>query len=56
MNQPAMLPPAEIRAAAALILAESGATPKEELIPAVARLLGFARLGAELRGVIAAAL
>ena len=46
------LPPIEIRAAAARVVAESGDMPREELIVATARLLGFARVGAELRGVI----
>lgn len=46
------LPPTEIRAAAALVVAESGEMPREELIVATARLLGFVRVGAELRGMI----
>lgn len=49
------LPPVEIRAAAARVVAESGEMPREELIVAVARLLGFSRVGPELRGVIDAA-
>lgn len=52
----AQLPPVEVRAAAARIVAESGETPHDELIVATARLLGFARVGAELRAVIDAAL
>ena len=55
-NQAGLLPPVEIRAAATRVLAESGETPRDELIVATARLLGFARVGAELRGVIDAAL
>jgi hypothetical protein len=55
-NQAGLLPPVEIRAAAARVLAESGETPREELIVATARLLGFARVGAELRGSLDAAL
>jgi hypothetical protein len=55
-NQAGLLPPVEIRAAGARVLAESGKTPREELIVATARLLGFARVGAELRGVMDAAL
>lgn len=51
-----LLPPLEIRAAAAWVVAESGETPQEELIVATARLLGFNRVGAELRGVMDAAL
>ncbi|PZX36945.1 hypothetical protein LY56_03352 [Roseinatronobacter thiooxidans] len=50
------LPPVEIRAAAIRVLGESGETPREELIVATARLLGFSCVGAELRGVIDAAL
>ncbi|NDK37078.1 hypothetical protein [Rhodovulum sulfidophilum] len=46
------LPPVEIRTAAARVVAESGDMPREELIVATARLLGFARVGADLRGVI----
>jgi hypothetical protein len=46
------LPPVEIRAAAARVVAESGDMSLEELIVATARLLGFARVGADLRGVI----
>ena len=52
----AQLPPVEIRAAAARVVAESGETERDELVVAIARLLGFARVGAELRGVIDAAL
>ncbi|MCA9773491.1 MAG: hypothetical protein KC466_13840, partial [Myxococcales bacterium] len=50
------LPPVEIRAAAALAVAESGEMAREELIVATARLLGFLRVGPDLRGVIDAAL
>lgn len=50
------LPPVEIRAAAARVVAESGEMPREELVGATARLLGFARVGPEVRGVIYAAL
>ena len=50
------LPPVEISAAASRVVAESGEMPREELIVATARLLGFARVGAELRGVIDGAL
>ncbi len=46
------LPPVEIRAAAARVVSESGEMHREELIIATARLLGFARVGVELRGVI----
>ena len=49
---PRYLPPVEIGAAAAKVVAESGDMPREELIVATARLLGFARVGADLRGVI----
>jgi hypothetical protein len=50
------LPPVEIRAAAARVIAESGDMPREDLIIAVARLLGFAKTGKELRDRIDAAL
>lgn len=42
------LPPMEIAAAVAHIRAESGAMPAEEMTRAVARLLGYQRVGAEL--------
>ncbi|WP_428982683.1 DUF3320 domain-containing protein [Roseinatronobacter domitianus] len=50
------LPTMEIQVAAAQVVAECGDMPVEELIVATARLLGFARVGADLRGVIEAAL
>lgn len=50
------LPPMEIRAAAARVVAESGEMSREELIVATARLLGFFRVGPDLRAVIDAAL
>jgi hypothetical protein len=50
------LPPVEIRAAAARVVAESGEMQIEELVVATARLLGFTRAGADLREVIDAAL
>lgn len=49
----AALPPVEIAAAARLIRAESGEMAPAELTRAVARLLGFRRVGAELSAVIA---
>lgn len=52
----AHLPPVEIRAAAARVVAESGEMPREELIVSTARLLGFARVGQDLRAVIDVAL
>jgi len=52
----AQIPPLEIRAAAARVVAESGEMPREELIVATARLMGFARVGQELRASIDAAL
>ena len=52
IRQADALPPIEIRAAAARVVAESGEMPREELIVATARLLGFARVGQDLRGVI----
>ena len=56
VSQAGFLPPLEIRAAAARVLAESGDTSREELVVATARLLGFARVGADLREVIDVAL
>lgn len=50
------LPPIEIRAAAALAVAESGEMAREELIVATARLLGFLRVGPDLRSAIKMAL
>ncbi|MBC6416406.1 MAG: DUF3320 domain-containing protein [Rhodospirillales bacterium] len=44
-----LLPPVEIRAAAARAVAESGEMPREELIVAIARILGFAKTGKDLR-------
>ena len=52
----AQLPPVEIRAAAARVVAESGEMERDELVVATGRLLGFARVGTELRGVIDATL
>jgi hypothetical protein len=46
------LPPMEIAAAAERIRAESGAITPEEMTKAVARLLGFQRVGPELSAVI----
>lgn len=51
-----LLPPVEIRAAAARVIAESGEMPREDLIVATARLLGFAKTGKELRDRIDRAL
>jgi len=56
IRQADALPPIEIRAAAARVVAESGDMPREELIGATARLLGFARVGSDLRAWIDAAL
>jgi hypothetical protein len=56
VTQAAMLPPSEIRAAAARVVAESGEMRRDELVVATARLLGFTRAGQDLRGVIDAAL
>lgn len=50
------LPPSEIRAAAAQIRSESGETSQDELVVAIARLLGFQRVGPELSQAIATAL
>ena len=46
------LPPTEIRAAADSIQQESGELEREEMIRAVARLLGFQRVGPDLFEVI----
>lgn len=50
------LPPMEIAAAAEMIRAESGDMEPEELVRAVARLLGFQRVGSDLSEVIQNAL
>ena len=50
----AYLPPMEIQAAAQLIREESGEISQEELVRAIARLLGFRRVGSDLAEVIAA--
>lgn len=49
----AYIPPYEILAAAALVRQESGGVEGDELIRAIARLLGFQRVGSELSAVIA---
>ena len=46
------IPPMEIRAAAALIEKESGQVDVEELVRAVARLMGFQRVGPDLQEAI----
>ena len=51
-----VIPPIEIRAAAALIEKESGHVGIEEMIRAVAKLLGFQRVGPDLQVVIKRAL
>jgi DNA polymerase III delta prime subunit len=50
------LPPSEIVAAAEVVRQESGEVPQEDLVRAVARLLGFQRVGTELAAAIEAAL
>ncbi|WP_239025493.1 DUF3320 domain-containing protein [Roseicyclus persicicus] len=52
----AYLPPVEIAAAARVVLQESGEVPQEDLVRAVARLMGFQRVGAELSAAIVSAL
>jgi hypothetical protein len=52
----ALLPPCEIAAAAALVRRESGDVSADELTRAIARLLGFRRVGNELFTVIAEAI
>ncbi|NGQ92442.1 DUF3320 domain-containing protein [Rhodobacter sp. HX-7-19] len=51
----AYIPPCEIVAAAALVRQESGDVDSDDLIRAIARLLGFLRVGSELSTVIAEA-
>ena len=51
-----VIPPLEIRAAAALIKKESGKVEIEEMIRAVAKLIGFQRVGPDLQVVIRRAL
>ena len=50
--KPTLLPPLEIRAAAKLIEKESGSMEVNEMVRAVARLLGFRRTGSDLQQVI----
>jgi hypothetical protein len=46
------LPPMEISAAAERIVAECGEMPPEDMARAVARLLGFQRVGSDLSDTI----
>lgn len=46
------LPPMEIKAASAKIIEESGVLTPEEMTRAVARLLGFQRVGPDLSEAI----
>jgi hypothetical protein len=48
----AMIAPSEIAAAAALVRQESGDASVEELVRAVARLMGFQRVGTDLAAAI----
>jgi len=48
--------PIEIRAAAARVIAECGEMSNEELVVATARLLGFSRIGSDLKGWVEACL
>ena len=50
------LPPMEIVAAARLIASESGEMPPEDMVRAVARLMGFLRVGTDLQAVILSAI
>ena len=50
------LSPSEIAAAAQMVLAESGDVPRDDLIRAVGRLLGYQRVGPDLHDAISAAL
>ena len=56
VDKAAMLPPMEIVAAAELIERESGRVEQGDLIREVSRLLGFKRVGTDLRRVIGDAL
>ena len=49
----AFIAPCEILAAAALVRHESGGVEGDDLTRAIARLLGFQRVGSELSAVIA---
>lgn len=51
-----MIPPVEIRAARDRIIAESGTVDQEDLVKAVAYMLGFKRAGPDLKSSIASAL
>ena len=51
--KPTLLPPLEIQAAAKLIERECGSMQVDDLVRAVARLLGFRRTGSDLQHVIA---
>ena len=50
--KPTLLPPLEIRAAAKLIEKEGGSMEMNEMVRAVARLLGFRRTGSEVQETI----
>lgn len=52
LQRPDMLPPLEIRAAALQAARDNGGIARDEIVVAVARLLGFSRTGPELRGRI----
>lgn len=50
------LPPMEIAAAARLIVSESGEMAPEEMVRAIARLMGFLRVGPDLQAAILSAI
>jgi len=50
------IPPAEIKAAADLIIKQSGEVEKEDLIKAIGKLLGFKRVGPDLNSAFSDAL
>lgn len=50
------LPPMEIAAAARLIASESGEMPPEDMVRAIARLMGFLRVGTDLQAAIMSAI
>jgi len=53
---PSPLPLMEIAAAARLIASESGDMPPEDMVRAIARLMGFLRVGTDLQAVILSAI
>jgi hypothetical protein len=56
LRKPEVLPPEEIKAAISSIVDANFGAEKEQLVPAVARLLGFASTSSQLRAVIEASM